>query len=139
LKTEYSVAQRKAFDARRRAAKPWRAWYNSARWLATRLAQLRAHPLCWLCLKRGIRTIATICNHSERHNGDPVKFWAGPFDSMCKGCHDSDQQRIENGGLARQVIGPDGWPVDLTGRGGSIPTKLRPLDRIGSKTLKKPD
>jgi 5-methylcytosine-specific restriction protein A len=92
-----------------------------------------------MCLKRGIRAIATVCNHSERHNGDPVKFWSGPFDSMCKQCHDSDQQRIENGGIARQVVGADGWPVELVGRGGSIPTKLGALDRISSKLGKKPN
>jgi len=70
-----------------------------------------------MCLGRGIRIIATICNHAERHNGDPVKFWSGPFNSMCKGCHDSDQQRIERGGRARHVVGSDGWPVEMTGEG----------------------
>lgn len=118
MKSAYTVAQRKAFDARRHAAMPWRAWYNTARWRAIRAVQLRRHPLCWLCLKRGLRTIAIVCNHSERHNGDPVKFWSGPFDSMCKTCHDSDQQRIENGGEARREVGADGWPIDLMGRGG---------------------
>lgn len=78
------------------------------------MAQLTSNPLCWLCLARGMRTIATVCNHAERHNGDPVRFWSGPFNSMCADCHDTDQQRIENGGRARQAVGEDGWPINLT-------------------------
>lgn len=98
-------------DTRRQKENPWRAWYKTARWRAIRAAQLASHPLCWLCLKRGLRTVAAICNHAERHNGDPEKFWNGPFNSMCKNCHDSDQQRVERGGRARQVVGSDGWPI----------------------------
>lgn len=113
-----SPGQREAnrdHDARRQTAQPWRKWYGTARWKAIRAAQLRSHPMCWQCEERGVAMPATVCNHAERHNGDPVKFWIGPFNSMCKDCHDVDQQRIEHGGKARQAVGADGWPI--AGRG----------------------
>jgi 5-methylcytosine-specific restriction enzyme A len=105
-------------DARRQTAQPWRKWYRTARWRAIRAAQLRSRPLCWQCEERGETKEATVCNHAERHNGDPVKFWSGPFNSMCKDCHDVDQQRIEHGGKARQAVGVDGWPLEGGGVGG---------------------
>jgi 5-methylcytosine-specific restriction protein A len=100
------------YDARRRAEKPWRAWYSTARWQRIREAQFAAHRLCQRCLDRGLVEPATIVHHVDRHEGDPVKFWNGPFASSCQPCHDIDEQRIERGGQARQTIGPDGWPVD---------------------------
>jgi 5-methylcytosine-specific restriction protein A len=104
------------YDRQRRSERPWRAWYSTARWQAIRSAQLSANPLCSLCEKRGRVTPATVCNHVERHNGDPAKFWNGPFNSMCSDCHDVDQQRIERGGRARQSVDGDGWPIEvLTG------------------------
>lgn len=101
----------RTFDAARRQEKPWRKWYSSAKWRAIRAAQLSTKPLCWLCQSRGVATPATVCNHAERHNGDAAKFWRGPFNSMCSDCHDTDQQRVEAGGRARQAVGLDGWPV----------------------------
>lgn len=56
---------------------------------------------------------ATVCDHVDPHRGDEVKFFSGPFQSLCADCHDTDKQRIERGGKARPVIGADGWPVDL--------------------------
>lgn len=103
---------RQEYDQRRRKAKPWRAWYHTPQWRAIRRAQLHSEPFCWLCEKRGILRIANVCNHVERHEGDPIKFWNGPFNSMCEPCHDSDQQRIEGGGRARAVPDADGWQID---------------------------
>jgi hypothetical protein len=33
------------------------------------------------------------------------------YAEACSDCHDIDQQRIENGGKARQQLDADGWPL----------------------------
>jgi len=102
---------RQYYEQRRCDAKPWRAWYTTARWQRTRAAQLRAHPMCVMCKARGVDRPATVCNHITKHDGDASLFWSGPFNSLCKQCHDSDQQRIEGGGRARALVDVDGWPI----------------------------
>jgi hypothetical protein len=37
--------------------------------------QLRAQPLCEMCLARGQMTAACICDHVEPHGGDWNRFW----------------------------------------------------------------
>ena len=96
---------KQAYEARRKANLPWRAWYKTSRWQRIRAAQLAVQPTCEMCKSRGIDRPATVCNHVRRHHGDPALFWSGPFNSLCKNCHDSDQQRIEGGNNA------DGWPA----------------------------
>ena len=82
--------------------------YNTARWQGIRSAQLSKEPLCAFCLPRTVP--ANVCDHIEPHKGDLAKFWSGPFQSLCKRCHDSTKQRIEKGGKAKPTIGIDGWP-----------------------------
>jgi len=84
-------------------------WYKTARWQKLRARQLAAHPICEMCKPRV--TVATVCDHVQPHRGDETLFWSGPFQSVCKPCHDGDKQRIENGGKPRQHIGTDGWPI----------------------------
>jgi len=98
-------------DAKRRKEQPWRKLYKTPQWEAIRQAQLTAHPLCKWCLERGIVRRAEVVHHVERHNGDPVKFFAGPFESLCKQCHDSEAQSDERRGYSL-AIGADGWPLD---------------------------
>jgi 5-methylcytosine-specific restriction protein A len=98
-------------DARRRTEQPWRAWYRTARWLALRAAQLRKQPLCERCLQRGVVCAATVVHHTIAHKGDAAIFWDHTrYASSCAPCHNRDEQRIERGGEARQVIDADGWP-----------------------------
>lgn len=85
-------------------------WYKTARWQRLRRHQLDEHKLCAMCLPRV--TIATVCDHVEPHKGDEQKFWNGPFQSLCKRCHDSDKKRIEQGGKRRPIVGLDGWIVN---------------------------
>lgn len=84
------------------------ALYTVKRWRAIRARQLKAHPLCEFCKARGKVEAATICDHIEPHKGDMVRFWAGPFQSLCKTCHDSTKQAIEHGARA---FGADGTPI----------------------------
>lgn len=99
------------YDARSPEAEAYRRWYKTQRWQRIRAQQLNAEPLCAYCLNIGRTTAATVCDHVEPHKGDERLFWHGPFQSLCKQCHDSDKQRIEKGGKPKQVIGLDGWPV----------------------------
>jgi 5-methylcytosine-specific restriction protein A len=110
--SQHHVDAKQVYEARRKQALPWRAWYHTPRWRALRAAQLRSHPTCEMCKTRGIDRPATVCNHINRHEGDLVAFWQGPFNSLCKQCHDSDQQRIEGGNQPRSFADSNGWPRD---------------------------
>ncbi len=87
--------QRRAYD-RQRDSQEWRRWYKTARWQAIRVHQLVVEPLCRICKGAGRIKAADTCDHIERHGGDPVRFWAGPFQSLCAPCHSSVKQREEN-------------------------------------------
>lgn len=96
-------------DQRSAEADAYRGWYKLARWRRIRAGQLAKEPLCRMCSVMGRVTAATICDHAEPHRGDPVKFWAGPFQSLCKTHHDGAKQAWERNDTAE--IGVDGWPV----------------------------
>jgi hypothetical protein len=85
--------------------------YQCKAWKDLRRGQLSREPLCRYCKSRGIIEPATICDHVIPHRGDVAMFWAGPFQSLCKACHDSDKAREEQGGEAKPFIGLDGWPA----------------------------
>ena len=53
---------------------------------------------------------ATVVHHATPHRGDPEKFWAGPFERLCKPHHDSHGQ-LEDHGKHVILFGPDGWPI----------------------------
>lgn len=76
----------------------WSHLYNDRRWRRIREAQLNRKPLCEECERRGQIEIATVCDHVEPHKGNLVKFWAGPFQSLCK-YHHSVKTVMEDGGL----------------------------------------
>ena len=48
------------------SGEPWRDWYGSGRWKRLRARQLKDHPLCVLCLGRGVVTVATVADHIVR-------------------------------------------------------------------------
>ena len=83
------------YDRQRDQARPWRKWYYTARWKAIAKMQLAAEPLCRMCHRKGRLAPATTCDHIERHGGDPIKFWGGPFQSLCTSCHSSEKQSQE--------------------------------------------
>lgn len=89
----------------------YKRWYKTARWQKFRRAFLAANPLCLMCSAAGRTEVAVICDHVERHGGDEAKFWAGPFQGLCKHCHDSAKQRFEKSGRPALTFGADGWPI----------------------------
>jgi 5-methylcytosine-specific restriction protein A len=96
---------------RSQAAQAYRAWYGTQRWKDIRASQLAAQPWCAYCLDAGHRVAAVACDHRERHGGDPVRFWSGPFQSLCRAHHDSSKKREEHKGFSG-AVGVDGWPLD---------------------------
>jgi 5-methylcytosine-specific restriction enzyme A len=67
-------------DQRRYATGP--THYGLTRWRRLRAAWLAEHPFCVQCGR-----LAEVVDHVERHMGDPVKFYEGPFNSLCASCH----------------------------------------------------
>ena len=103
-----SAASKQRYDARR---EPWRKLYKTARWQRIRQQQLAERPLCERHLKRGRLVPATVVHHKVKHEGDVEIFFSGPFECLCKHCHDADAQQEERRGYS-SAIGLDGWPVD---------------------------
>jgi hypothetical protein len=64
-----------------------------------------------MCGAAGVKTAATIVDHIERHRGDRARFFGGPFQSLCKACHDGAKQQAEALGYSTK-IGADGLPTD---------------------------
>ncbi len=99
-------------DRRSPEAEAYRRLYKTARWQHIRKAQLTKRPVCERCRKRGRVTIATVCHHVDRDSkANPETFFAGPFESLCAPCHDSDAQGEEARGYST-AIDADGWPTD---------------------------
>ncbi len=67
--------------------------YDKTKWDRIRKRQLTREPWCAECLQAGVYTVATIVDHVIPHRGDPVKFYRGPFQSLCKSCHDRKTAR----------------------------------------------
>lgn len=105
-------AARRQYDQERRDREHWRAWYKSPRWRMIRRNQLKSEPHCRFHLREhGVLVVATVVDHVNRHNGNWAAFWGGPFQSLCKACHDRHKQRDERLGYST-ATGDDGWPTD---------------------------
>lgn len=92
-------------------ARPWRALYSTPEWASIRARQLTIEPHCRFCARDGLKTRATTVDHVERHRGNRARFFGGPFQSLCKPCHDGEKQRLELHGYSTK-IGADGLPMD---------------------------
>lgn len=102
------------YERSRYADKPWRGWYNTKQWrgpAGRRTLQLQRVPWCEPCKRDGKATPATVANHVVPHRGDPLLFWHGRLESVCKECHDSRIQAAERAGFTRD-LDDDGWPAD---------------------------
>lgn len=74
----------------------WRKWYKTAKWQKLRWSILvRDKFTCRMCKKLETATSLLVCDHVEQHHGDEAAFWSGPFQTLCKTCHDSTKQKQE--------------------------------------------
>jgi 5-methylcytosine-specific restriction enzyme A len=83
-------------DRRRDQEIATRKLYKTARWQRLHMSILaRDLFTCRMCRKVEGNTSRLVCDHVEPHRGCVEKFWAGPFQTLCKDCHDSDKQQLE--------------------------------------------
>jgi hypothetical protein len=95
----------RSLDRGRLAHNETRRLYKTARWQRNRLAVFaRDLYRCAKCQRIEADTSKLVCDHVEPHRGDVEKFWAGPFQTLCKGCHDSEKQKEE---VAARASGDD--------------------------------
>lgn len=88
----------------------WRAWYKTARWQKMRWQILvRDGFTCAMCGRLEGDTSQLVCDHIERHGGNAVQFWAGPFQTLCKTCHDGTKQRVERMRAGRAAASRPEW------------------------------
>lgn len=85
----------RGYDDERRQVKASRQWYNSKAWRQRRAMQLACEPLCAMHLEAGEVVEATVADHIEPHREDWERFWHGPLQSLCAGCHSGAKQREE--------------------------------------------
>jgi 5-methylcytosine-specific restriction enzyme A len=73
-----------------------RRLYKTARWQRLRLTVLSGDLYtCRICGRIEGNISRLVCDHIEPHRGDVARFWAGPFQTLCKACHDGEKQRLE--------------------------------------------
>jgi 5-methylcytosine-specific restriction protein A len=73
-----------------------RKLYKTARWQRLRMTILaRDLFTCRMCRRVEGNTSMLVCDHIEPHRGCVEKFWAGPFQTLCKTCHDGEKQHLE--------------------------------------------
>lgn len=87
------------------AGRPWRNWYNLARWARLRMACLRAARFtCAMCGRIEADTSKLVADHVVPHRGDPDLFWdMTNLQCLCWGCHSRDKQAAEAAGRGRGV------------------------------------
>lgn len=83
----------------------WQRLYDTSKWKRIRRIQLTNEPWCAECLRANIYTPATECDHVYPHRGDPVLFFRGPFQSLCKTCHSRKTADEVNGGRGSEKSG----------------------------------
>lgn len=92
----YAPDDAKGYRQYRMRTEPWQAWYQSRRWRKLRWEILtRDDFTCRYCKRTVADTAQLVCDHVEPHKGDSGRFWNGPFQTLCKPCHDSLKQRSD--------------------------------------------
>jgi hypothetical protein len=87
-------------------------WYSSRRWKKRRARQLKAEPLCAICLAKGRVVPASVADHEPPWKPGPIqsswnRFITGKLQSLCRECHEIKEGRLR----PRVEIGEDGWPT----------------------------
>jgi hypothetical protein len=85
-------------------------WYNSHFWKKRARRELKAEPLCAVCLEAGHVTAATVADHCPRWT-NWAEFIAGPLRSVC---HEHNMVGQFRHRPYRLDVDPrTGWPTDL--------------------------
>lgn len=84
----------------RQRTEHWQAWYTSRRWRKLRWEVLvRDLFRCAMCQHTIADSSQLVCDHIRPHRGEAKAFWSGPFQTLCKPCHDSVKQAEERASL----------------------------------------
>lgn len=95
----------RSLDRRRLADTETRKLHKTARWRDLRWSVLtRDLFTCQICRRIEGDTSQLVCDHVEPHRGNVEKFWLGPFQALCKPCHDGQKQKEE---IAARAAGLD--------------------------------
>jgi hypothetical protein len=95
----------RSLDRRRLADTETRKLHKTKRWQDLRWSVLlRDQFTCQICRRLEGDTSKLVCDHVEPHRGDVEKFWSGPFQTLCKPCHDGQKQKEE---VAARAAGLD--------------------------------
>jgi len=77
-------------------------YYHTKTWRNIRASQLRKSALCELCRKNYHKiTVATVCDHIKPWE-TLEEFKKGPFQSLCKPCHDLKSRDVDVPMLLRE-------------------------------------
>ena len=95
----------RSLDRRRLADTATRKLHKTARWQSLRWLVLVCDEFrCQICHRLESDTSKLVCDHVDPHRGDIEKFWSGPFQTLCKPCHDGQKQKEE---VAARTAGLD--------------------------------
>lgn len=89
-----------AFQARgERGGRKFAHLYKTRRWFKLRAQILKRDMYtCQLCGAAGAAAGKLVCDHVRGHPEDETEemFWAGPFQCVCFGCHNTIRAREDN-------------------------------------------
>ncbi|SIT53151.1 conserved hypothetical protein [Mesorhizobium prunaredense] len=84
-------------SALRSKTEPSFKWYNSARWKKLRMSVLvRDRFTCRMCKRIEPNTANLVADHVIPHRNDPVEFWEGKLQTLCRTCHSTAKQKAES-------------------------------------------
>ena len=68
------------------------------RWQEARKHFLSSNPLCVVCKREGVITLATHVDHIKPHRGDMKLFWnRNNWQPLCASCHSNKTNREDGG------------------------------------------
>ena len=82
------------------------------KWSKYRAQYLRFHPLCVMCLEKGIYTPATVIDHIkpvENGQADPLFWVESNHQALCRNCHSYKTRVIDQRGYGAKKEWLDGW------------------------------
>lgn len=89
-----------------------RARGYTTRWDRARKRFLITNPLCVMCKREGMDTLAGVVDHITPHKGNPALFWSRTnWQSLCAMHHNKAKKSIEHRGFDR-TIDESGQPID---------------------------